>query len=386
MKAIFKSLCPDRLSFWKQETRSSSPSASNRFEALRSLPSESEVRSASDDRSELDETHYEHSGSKGDEAEDHRIKNDTVIEDLELHFTVWVRSTLSREILFELSCLQNLETTCGKVETYWAQAAVGRMPIMLAGFLTNAAIASVASRFLLRRRFSNITELISDKKSFEWFASSITGTPETSGFPDSVVTNAFIRELQAPFLAILLCQKGDNSYAQQVPHTMIGKPQDQIAALETPPNSIGRVCAELELFDSVLMSMKQLPHLEAKDRYDFVMGFHPFIPPPDLHRYLRPIPTSATFVLRLIVESYKSWSILPTGEQRVPNPSLRIHVLSFAQDVHKNVVRFRLSEPFEPRPGCNCEDYYDPGLMEKLRTFETDLALFISEKKFDLYH
>ena len=31
----------------------------------------------------------------------------------------------------------------------------------------------------------------------------------------------------------------------------------------------------------------------------------------------------------------------------------RLHTLKFAQDVHKSVVRFRLSESFEPRRGCD---------------------------------
>ena len=64
----------------------------------------------------------------------------------------------------------------------------------------------------------------------------------------------------------------------------------------------------------------------------------------------------------------------------------RLHALKSAQDVHKSVVRFRLSEPFAPKSDCDRENCLDPGLMETLRRFETDLSILTSEKRFDLYH
>ena len=255
---------------------------------------------------------------------------------------------------------------------------------MLAGFLTNAAIANVSSRF--RGRFFDMSTIISREKMLEWLNSSTPGIPQTSGPSYTVVTNSFINEMQAPFIAIIQCQEGYNRHTHQAPQIMKGKPQDCITPLEGPSDSIGRLDAEGKVFDSLLMSMKQLPCATPNNPYDLVMGFHPFIPMPDLNNYVGPIPTSATYVLRLIVESYKSWYILPTGEQRVPNSYLRLHALRFAQDVHKSVVQFRLSEPFEPRPECDCSDCYDPGLMELLRMFESELSMFISEKRFDLYH
>lgn len=63
----------------------------------------------------------------------------------------------------------------------------------------------------------------------------------------------------------------------------------------------------------------------------------------------------------------------------------RLHALKSAQDVHKSVVRFRLSEPFAPKSDCDRENCLDPGLMETLRRFETDLSILTSEKRFDLY-
>ena len=257
---------------------------------------------------------------------------------------------------------------------------------MLAGFLTNAAIANVASRFGFRRRFFDMSTMISYEMMLDWLQSSTFGVAQTSSPSDPVATNAFINEMQAPFKAIILCQQGHNGYTRQAPHIMVWKPQDCITPLEGPLDNIGRLSAEGKVFDSLLMSIKQIPCSRPNDEYDLVMGFHPFIPMPELNEFVGPIPTSATYVLRLIVESYKSWYILPIGEQRVPNPHLRLHALRFAQDVYKCVVRFRLSEPFQPIPGCDCSDCCNPGLMELLAMFESDLFIFISEKRFDLYH
>ena len=260
---------------------------------------------------------------------------------------------------------------------------------MIAGFLTHAAIASVASRYGHQRLFFDFTKMSAYNKVLEWFKSSMFGIPETPDSSDLVVSNAFLHEMQAPFIAIMLCQQKLDGYAQSEPPTMIGKAQDYITPLEEPCESITRVSAELKVLDSLLMSIKRLPRPNPEDRYGLVMGFHPLIQPPDLHNYVGPIPTSATtsatFVLRLILETYKSWYILPPGEERVGDPHLRLCPFSFAQNVHKNDVRFRLSEPFEPTPNCDCEDCRKPDLLERLRMFESDLSMFISEKRFDLY-
>ena len=71
-------------------------------------------------------------------------------------------------------------------------------------------------------------------------------------------------------------------------------------ALEGPCNSIKRVDAEMKVFKFLLKSMKQLPSKEV-DQHDFVTGF-PFIHKPNLHEHVRPTPTGATFMLRLILE------------------------------------------------------------------------------------
>ena len=368
-------------------TSSPSPPASNRFETLSSLPSESDIHSASGiDCTEANETHHEHSESFSEHAKDDGIEDDAFVQDSELHFALWVCPTLQKAITFGLNRLQDLETTCAKVKTYWAQAALGKMSVMLAGFLTNAAIANVASRFRFRGRFFDMSTMISYEKTVKWLKSSTLDIPQASGPSGTAVTNAFINEMQAPFTAIILCQQGYNGNTLQAPQIMIGKPQDYITPLEGPLDSIGRFSAEGKVFESLLMSIKQLPCSRPNDAYDLVMGFHPFIPTPDLNTYVGPIPTSATYVLRLIVESYKSWYVLPTGEQIVPKSNLRLHSLRFAQDVHKSIVRFRLSEPYEPIPGCDCSDCCHLGLMELLGMFESDLSIFMRERRFDLYH
>ena len=253
---------------------------------------------------------------------------------------------------------------------------------MLAGFLTNAAIANVAYRFRRRTRFFGMSAVISFDQMLEWSKSSTTGIPQSSGPSSTVVADAFIHELQAP----LLCYQTFFEFAHLAPEYITGKPQDYITSLVGPLDSIERFEGEAKVFESLLMSIKQLPQSKEKDQHYLVMGFHPFIPTPDLHKYVGQIPTSATFVLRLIVESYKSWYTLQEGEERVPNSNLRLHALRFAQDVHKSVVRFRLSEPFQPRPGCDCSDCCGPGLMEHLRMLEGDLTTFMGQKRFDLYH
>ena len=96
LKAIFKSLCFERLSSSNdKERKSPSPPASNRFELLNSLPSESDVcRASGIDNTEANETHHEHSESFSKYAEDDGIEDDAVVQDLELHFALWVRSAL----------------------------------------------------------------------------------------------------------------------------------------------------------------------------------------------------------------------------------------------------------------------------------------------------
>ena len=96
LKAIFKCLCFSRLSSSNaEETRSPSPPASNRFELLNTLPSDSYIRSASGiDSTEADETNHELSEQSPEQTEDDGIKDDAVVQDLELHFALWVRSAL----------------------------------------------------------------------------------------------------------------------------------------------------------------------------------------------------------------------------------------------------------------------------------------------------
>lgn len=64
----------------------------------------------------------------------------------------------------------------------------------------------------------------------------------------------------------------------------------------------------------------------------------------------------------------------------------RLNTLKLAQEVYKNVSRLPLWEPFEPMPGCDCEDCSDRGLMELLRIFQNDLYMFAGEKRFALYN
>ncbi len=258
------------------------------------------------------------------------------------------------------------------------------MPFMLAAFLTNAAIANVASRFRYKSRFFEISEVIAYEEIFERSKSKTLGISERAGSSGSVVTNAITVEMEAPFLAIVYCQWGINFYAKQSQQNINEKPHDYITTLQGSPNSISRTQAELKVFEVLLRSIKEIGPSKERDQYGFVMGFHPFIRMPDLHSYVRPIPTSATYVLRLIVESCKSWYLQPREGHTVL--SCRLNTLKFAQKVYKSVNSFRLSEPYEPRPGCFCSDCCNPGLMEHLRILENDLFKLISEKRWDLYH
>lgn len=96
LKAIFGSLCPNRpCSSVARATSYSSTPPLNLFETLSGLPSETDARSANiDENPEMDEADYGHSHINQDEVDDSGIKDDVIVEDLELHFALWVRSTL----------------------------------------------------------------------------------------------------------------------------------------------------------------------------------------------------------------------------------------------------------------------------------------------------
>lgn len=197
------------------------------------------------------------------------------------------------------------------------------MSVMLAAFLTNAAMANVACRFHYGRRLFEISEIIEYEEIMETYKSLTLGMPKTARSSDSIITNAFALEMHAPFIAIILCQREVNGNAQQPPQSITERPQDYITSLEGPRDSIERVDAELIVFKSLLRSIRQLPASKPKRQYDVVMGFHPFVG--KIHNYVRPIPTSATFVLRLILESYKTWCILPGENEMCPTP---VYILS----------------------------------------------------------
>lgn len=249
---------------------------------------------------------------------------------------------------------------------------------MLAAFLTNGAMVNVILRFRNGRRFFSASEIIDQEEVIEKFKSSTLGTPEKFRSLDTDITKAFTLEMQEPFKAITLCQQGRIAHAKQPSQSTFERPQEFIDRLEGARDSD----AESEIFSSLLRTIKELP--PAKHEYDVVMSLHPDIHGLDLHRNVRPIPTSATFVLQLIVESYKSWLIPPKGGLNTSNP--RLKALRFAQDVHESVVRCLAAKIFEPRPDCLCPDCWNPGLPECLRMFESDLYNFISERRFDLYH
>lgn len=253
---------------------------------------------------------------------------------------------------------------------------------MVAAFLTNAAIANVAIRVFQRRL--DAFDVIDYEELLEKFDSPTFGMQKSVGLAGSGVTSAFILELETPFLAVLMCQLRKDGHAQQSPPTINEKPQEYIAPLKGPCNNVSRVHAEMNVFLSLLRTLESLPSSNANDPYSFVMGFHPFVGKIDLEKFTRFLPISAIFVLRLIVESYKNWYALPGEGKQVPNS--RLHTLKFAQAVYKSVTRFRLSEPYGPRAGCECSDCCNPGLMEELRIFESDLSVFIREQRWDLYH
>ena len=173
--------------------------------------------------------------------------------------------------------------------------------------------------------------------------------------------------MEAQFLAIILCLLRGNGNAPQSPQIIIGRPQDYIKPLDRPCDTVKRVKAELKEFKSFLRSMTQLSSLNVKNPYDVVMGFHPFIDTPNLHKHVRPMPTSAKFVLRSIMKTCKSWCVLPGGGRNMSDS--RLQALKFAQAFHESVVRVRLSDFFEPRPNSDC---VDPGLVKSLRMFESD--------------
>ena len=74
--------------------------ASNPFEPLSSLPTDSDVGSANGDKkTNADEAHSEHSEINHDDADDDGIKDDVVVQDLELQFALWVRSVFRERYL-----------------------------------------------------------------------------------------------------------------------------------------------------------------------------------------------------------------------------------------------------------------------------------------------
>ena len=355
------------------------------FETVSSLRIESDAPNASEnDDGEADEAYHEHSKIERDEEGDRGIKGDEIIQDLELHFALWVCSAFPRKNYIRLKSLQDLETTCAKVKTYWADAALGKMPVMLAGFLTNAVMSSVAWRFRSQQRFFETSELFNCDVTFVERKSSELSITKAAENSNPIATSSFTQDMEVTLLAIALCQQETNLETEQPLETIIEKPQDYITPLEEPCECSKRTDNEITVFKSLLRSIKQLPLSEARTRLDFVMGIHPYIDKLDLHGYNKKIPTAPTFVLRLIIESYKSWYINPGGRQDFSNP--RLYVLRFAQDVHKKIRDFRLSKPFEPRGECDCSDCANPGLMERLHRFEEKLASFIYAKRFDLYH
>ncbi len=94
MKDIFHSLCSDRISSAKaNKTCSFSTPDSNPFEILSGLLIEDDSPSTTGaDEMEADEAHHQKSNDETDDAEEDGIKDDEVVQDLELRFALWVRS------------------------------------------------------------------------------------------------------------------------------------------------------------------------------------------------------------------------------------------------------------------------------------------------------
>lgn len=95
---------------------------------------------------------------------------------------------------------------------------------MLAAFLTNAAMVSVATRFHCGRRFFDTCEIIAYTEIVdivEKYKSSTLGIPETA---DPVAMNAFT----LPLMSTSLCQQGINDHAEQSRQSIIESLQDYI--------------------------------------------------------------------------------------------------------------------------------------------------------------
>ena len=66
------------------------------------MPSESDVPSASGiDSTEANETYHEYPESLPEKVEEDGIKDDAIVQDLELHFALWVRSALWKLIMYQ---------------------------------------------------------------------------------------------------------------------------------------------------------------------------------------------------------------------------------------------------------------------------------------------
>ena len=85
------------LNSFEKETRASSLIDRNHFETLSSLRIDDDSPSPVDQGDiEADEECHEN------DAKDEGIKDDAIVQDLELHFALWVRSSLSIDILLAL--------------------------------------------------------------------------------------------------------------------------------------------------------------------------------------------------------------------------------------------------------------------------------------------
>lgn len=223
-----------------------------------------------------------------------------------------------------LPVAQDLETACNQVKTYWTDVVAGNMPMMRAAFLTNATIASIAYRYRQSRPYFEILSIVDfDEAASRCFAASGDATEKRiSSTAD--ITPAFKPELYAPFMAILLF-KHEDSPARVPCRNDIERPKDFIPALAQASSWWPRVAAEMIILDSLLRTVKGLPR-STQDPYDLVMGLHPFTYPINFHQYDAPTPISAVFVLRLILETYKSWCILPNGAINFLMPHLRTQI------------------------------------------------------------
>lgn len=255
--------------------------------------------------------------------------------------------------------------------------------MMLASFLTNAALAGVAVRYNYNNRFFDMSDIVKWKdvaNEYKLMISTKTDEPQALD-----KHNTLVRQLHHPWMAIRLCQQD----ICQPPQSNVEKPSAWLAPLNHwPPASSQHQKTDLRIFQRLVQSIKNSPYqrVENLTPYDLVMGFHPFSLPPNLDKRLRPVSISAVFMLRVVLESYKSWQNIP-GDLPFKPFNHRIHVLTFAQHIHKSVERFLSSDSFRPRSGCDCTDCQGPiALLDQTQSFSRDLVAFTRERCFDLYH